>query len=220
MVVDDEKILSKQIKKTLEKNWYEVTLIEGYADFLAQWKLDKIDLFLIDISLWDGNWIDIIKALKRSPLTQNIPTIFISWHTETSLKVTWLDAGADDYIMKPFEFDELLARIRSNIRKQHPTLSSSTLRYNNIVFETASRKIYIKEKEIILSKKEKQILEYLMLHQKVCISKTDLQTMFWKNSEKISIPENTMNVTICNLRKKLWKDLQLKTIVWEGYCLQ
>lgn len=220
MVIDDEKILSKQIKRKLERNWYEVTLIEGYTEFLSQWKLDKIDLFLIDISLWDGNWIDIIKVLKQSPLTQDIPTIFISWHTQTALKVTWLDAGADDYVMKPFEFDELLARIRSNMRKQHPTLNSSTLKYNNIVFETANRKIHIKGKEIFLSKKEKQILEYLMLHQKVCISKVDLQAMFWKNSGKMSVPENTMNVTICNLRKKLWKELQLKTIVWEGYCLQ
>jgi DNA-binding response OmpR family regulator len=197
-----------------------VTLIESFTHFLSQSNLAEIDLFLIDISLWDGNWIEIVKSLKQSEITQNIPTIFISWHTEISLKVEWLDAGADDYLMKPFEFEELLARIRSNMRKQYPSFSSSTLTYNNIVFETANRKIYIKWKETTLSKKEKQILEHLMLHQKKCISKSDLQKMFWKGSPKFSVPENTMNVTICNLRKKLWKELLLKTIVWEWYCLQ
>jgi len=220
MVIDDERILSKHLKNKLEKNGYRVTLVESYSHFLSQEKLHEIDLFLIDISLWDWNWIEIVKELKRSPLTSNIPSIFISWHTELSLKIQSLDAWASDYIMKPFEFDELFARIRSNLRKQYPEINSSTLKYRNITFETASRKIFIHKKEIILSKKEKQILEYLMLHQNQCVSKLDLQKMFWKNAPEYSVPENTINVTLCNLRKKFWKHMQLKTIVWEWYCLQ
>lgn len=220
MLIDDEKILSTQLKSKLEKNWYQVTLIMSYTDFLSYKDLSEYDLFLVDISLEDWNWIDIVKLLKKSASTRNIPVIFISWHTEVSLKIQSLDAWANDYVMKPFEFDELFARIRCNIRKKYPKLYSSNLIYNNIIFETASRKVFVGKKEVTLSKKEKQILEYLILHQNTCISKSLLQKMFWKNVSKYWIPENSINVTICNLRKKLWEQLRLRTIVWEWYCLQ
>ena len=220
MLVDDEKILSKHIKSKLKRNWYKVSLVENCSDFFNQSKLEDIDLFLIDISLWDGSWLEILKFIKESNTTRDIPAILVSWHTETALKVEWLDQWADDYIMKPFEFDELLARVRSNLRKKYPHITSSTLKYNSITFETSSREVYKSNQAIDLSKKEKQVLEYLMLHQGICVSKSDLQKMFWKDSKKWWIPENTINVTICNIRKKIWPDLQLKTIVWEWYCLQ
>ncbi len=219
MVIDDEKILSKQLKTKLERNWYEVSLINSYKQFLKTDTLDHIDLFLVDISLWDGNWIDIVKMLKKSTHTQDTSIIFISWHTELSLKIQWLDAWGDDYIMKPFEFDELLARIRSNLRKKYPTVISSTLKYKNITFETSSRSVFLNKEEITLSKKEKQILEHMMLYQGTCISKHQLQKMFWKTNMSATLPENTINVTICNLRKKIWKQAEIKTIRWEWYTL-
>lgn len=218
-VIDDEKILSSGIKKCLEKQWYEVSNIQSYKDFLCFDEIDSIDLFLLDISLWDGSWLDIIKLLKQEKSSKDTPIILISWHSDLEMKVWGLNAGANDYIVKPFEFEELLARIRSNLRTKYPTVISSTLKHKNIIFEISSRVVLLNKNEINLSKKEKQILEHLMLHQWTCISKQRLQEMFWKTKTSSPIPENTINVTICNLRKKIGTQAIIKTIRWEWYTL-
>jgi len=219
VIIDDEKILSKAVETKLYKCGYQVTTLMSFKDFLWFDTTQDVDLYLIDISLWDGSGIDIVKQLKKTKHTLSIPVIFISWHGDVDVKVEALDAWADDYIVKPFEFDELLARIRSNIRKTQPATHSSKLRYKNITFDSASRKVFTSGNEINLSKKEKQILEYFILNQNKCIPKALLQKMFWKDSSEFSILENTINVTICNLRKKLWETFILKTVVGEWYCL-
>jgi len=219
MLIDDEKILSGQIKRKLEKNWYRVTLVENYQHFLTQKNLEKIDLFLVDMSLWDGNWIDIVKILKQSNNTKNTPAIFISWHSGVDVKVEWLDAWANDYIVKPFQYDELLARIRSNMRISKPDVTSSKLEYNGLIFDTAKRTISYKQTDLNLSKKEKQILELLMSHRWECISKDTLKKKFWGWKSWSLIPENTINVTICNLRKKVWDWIKIETVRWEWYVL-
>jgi len=220
MIIDDEKILSGQIKKKLEKNGYKVTLVENYQHFLLQKNLDNVNLFLIDMSLWDGSWIDVIKSLKQSNNTKNIPAIFISWHWEVEVKVEWLDAWADDYIVKPFQYSELLARIRSNMRISRPEVTSSKLQYNGFMFDTAKRTVSYNNKELDLSKKEKQILEYFLSHIWECISKNTLKKIFWEWKSWLLVPENTINVTICNLRKKIWTWMEIKTVRWEWYVLE
>jgi len=219
VLIDDEKILSERIREKLENHGYSVTLIENFQAFLEMKMSKEISLFLIDISLWDGSGIDVIKILRSSNKTKHIPAIFLSGHNETSLKVESLDLWWDDYIVKPFEFDELFARIRNALRKNHTTNSTSKIKVWDIVFDTSSRRVYSKGEEITLSKKEKQLLEFFMTHPDICIKKETLHNTFWESTSKYSISENTMNVTICNLRKKLWKNFYLKTIVWEWYCL-
>ncbi len=219
VVLDDEKILTWSIKDKLEKQWYEVTALTSYTDFLWFDINQNVDLFLVDLSLWDWSGMDVVETLKQNKHTLFTPIIFISGHNDLNLKVSWLDAWADDYIVKPFQFEELFARIRSNIRKQHPDTPSSKITFWDIKFDSATRKVHVWNQEIRLWKKEKQILEYFMLHPGVCISKNTLQKMFWKWVTEYSIPENTINVTICNLRKKLRDKINLETIVWEWYCL-
>lgn len=219
IVIEDEIILSQNLEKTLSKQWYEVEILSSYKDFTNYTKLHEADLFLIDISLWDGSWIDAVKIIKKSKLTKHIPVILISWHSEVHVKVAWLNYWANDYLVKPFNNEELLARIHVSLRQKYPETSSSTLVHNNIIFETASRKVLKSWKEIKLSKKEKQLLEHFILNPWVCISKKSLQEMFWKNSGKYTILDNTINVTVCKLRKKIWKDFLLETIVWEWYSL-
>lgn len=219
VLIDDEKILSNLIREKLEAHEYTVTILENYKTFLETKHQWKVDLFLIDINLWDGSWLDIIKVLKKDPKTRDIPVIFISWHNETDLKVQGLDLWGDDYIVKPFEFDELLARIRKTLRKDNLTPLSTEIKYKNITFDLWSRRIFIKWTEIILSRKEKQIFEFFMLHPDICIKKTVLYSQFWWDKKHNLIPDNTINVTICNLRKKLWKSFYLKTVIGEWYCL-
>jgi len=223
VVIDDEKVLSKIITLKLQEAWYRATSFRSYAAYKKSNIIEeKIDLYLIDVELWDGSGIDIAKEIKSHPSshTQSTPILFISGHNTTSLKVEWLDCGGDDYIIKPFDFDELMARIRRSIRKTHFGAISKVVEYNSITFDIQNREVRVKGKEVNLSKKEIQILEYFLSHRGKCVKKTLIQETFWKDCSETSIPENTINVTICNLRKKLGKWFKLKTIVGEWYCLQ
>lgn len=219
IVIDDEKILWKSIETSLKKNGYEVTIIKSYNDFLSNNDVVKADLFLIDISLGDGSGFDIIKQLKDDSITMNIPSIFISGHSDTKTIVEWLDLGWDDYMVKPFHSDELLARIRKCLRHKEIRLIKNTLSFENIRFDTSKRQVFWEDGEIILSRKEKQILELFLKNPEVCISKQELEDKFWLWSSDFSVTDNTINVTICNLRKKLWPTFKLETIIWEWYCL-
>ena len=220
VIIDDEKILSKSIESQLTKYDYTVTLVENYTDF-NKWNYPKMtDLFLVDISLWDGSGFDVIKKIKASEETKNTPVIFISWHGDTKTIVEGLDSGADDYIVKPFDTAELLARMRKCLRSNNTYAQWSEIVYKNITFDTNHRKVFIDEKEVLLSRKEKQILEFFLLNPEKCISKQDLEGKFWWNTEPSMTIDNTMNVTICNLRKKIWWGLELETIVWEWYYLR
>lgn len=221
VLIDDEKILSAKIKKKLEKCGYRVTLLGSYKEFLES-SLENVNLFLIDISLWDGSWMNVLRILKDSTSHQNIPAIFVSAHDELQMKVQGLDLWWDDYVVKPFEFDELLARIRRTLRNvEKPRKEwTNTLTLGNISFDPGSMRVFLESEEVKLPKKEILILEYFLNNPDVCIKKADLYWRFWKHATEYSIADNTINVTICNLRKKLWDSLPLKTIVWVGYCLQ
>lgn len=219
VIIDDEKILWKSLETKLKKNDFSVTLMTSYSDFLEQVHVQKADLYLVDISLGDGSGFDVIKKLKEDINTQEVPVIFISGHSDTKTIVQGLDLGWDDYIVKPFESDELLARIRRCLRKDNIDISSSTVVFWNISFDASQRKAYLGEQEISLSRKEKQILEFFLLNPEKCISKQDLDNKFWWPESSLSVTENTINVTMCNLRRKLWPSFHLETIVWEWYCL-
>lgn len=218
VIIDDEQILSKTIRTQLLKHDYTVSLISSYQNFLTTSISEKTDLFLVDISLWDGTGFDVMKVLKSKREFKSTPVIFISWHSDTKTKVTWLDLGADDYIVKPFNTNELLARIRKSLRIKKIHYDSEII-YNNLIFDAYSRRVSVDNQEVSLSRKEKQILEFFLLHPQKCVSKIDLEEKFWWEKAFKKNIGNTINVTICKLRKKLWPNFKLETIVWEWYCL-
>lgn len=218
VIIDDEKILSASLQKKLEQFDYTVTKIHSYRESLGL-DFSSVDLCLIDVSLWDGSGLDIIHSLKSSELTKNIPILIISGHDDVSTKVNWLDTWADDYIVKPFHPDELLARIRTLLRRSHDAVEVSSLTYKNIHFDTITREVSQKNENIDLAKKEKQILELFLVHTWKLIKKEEIIEKLWgKKSDFVT--DNTVNVTICNLRKKLGSSFKLTTKIWEGYILE
>lgn len=219
VLIDDEKILSNFIKKKLTAHDYSVSLISSFTEFMSLKAFKHVDLFLIDISLGDGSGFDVMEVLKSNKKTKDTPIIFISGHNDLPFKVRGLEDGWDDYIVKPFEFDELHARIRNALRKSINSPISTKITFGDIVFNTTSRSVYLKTKEVSLTRKEKRVLEYFLTNQGVCVKKPLLKEKFWDNLADDAEYENIINVTVCNLRKKLWSSLKLKTVVWEWYCL-
>jgi len=218
IIIDDEKILSQKIEKKLIQEHYVTTLLHSYKEF-ENMDIRNPDLFLIDISLWDGSWFDIIKTLRSMASTKNIPILLMSWHDEISTKVEGLDIWADDYIVKPFAPDELLARIRSLLRRKHIPVENEHLHYKQFTFNVLTRSCIKDHSEISLTKKEKQILEILLRNKNSLTKKIDFIEKLWWSSRSV-VTDNTVNVTICNLRKKLWDDFELDTVSWEWYILK
>lgn len=218
VVVDDEIILSAWIEKKLVQNDYEVTVLNSYSEFLDS-HFKNVNLYLIDVSLWDWSGFDIVSLLRTNPETKNIPILLMSWHDDIKTKVEWLDIWADDYIVKPFNPIELLARVRSHLRRREIPVHKNTIGYWDFSYNLNKKQISYKKELIPLTKKERQIIEIFLPQKNILITKENIIKKLW-GSDNEWITDNTVNVTICNLRKKLWDKFKLKTKVWEWYILE
>lgn len=219
LIVDDEKILSQSIARNLEQHGYHVDIAHSFSEYKENDPL-KYSIFIVDVSLWDGDGFDIVREL-RGKLHLQVPILIISWHESISLKIEWLDIGADDYITKPFSPDELMARIRSIMRREWQSSDTSNIiQYKDISFDLWSREIKKWQDIVDFTKKEKQIVEFFLFRRGELISKRQLIQALWHTKDLDYVTDNTINVTIYKVRKKLWDDFKLETHIWEWYILK
>lgn len=216
-IVDDEKILSSLIARKLEQLQYQVKMYHSFHAF-SEHDTGETDMYLLDVSLWDGHGFDIIRKLRAHGKTKNTPIIMMSGHDEVPLKIQGLNLGADDYIVKPFDSNELLARIWSLTRRREREVQVGDILYKNFRFDPITREIYLGEEKIKLLKKEKQLFEMFIYAEWQMIPKDEIARKVWGQSLN-PVLENTITVTICTLRKKLGQRFQLETRVGEGYIL-
>jgi len=217
-IIEDEKVLSSNIAKKLNKNWYNTDIISSYNDYLLS-DNNNTDLYVIDISLRDWSWFDIIKDL-RSEKKLLTPIIITSWYSETEKKIYWLDLWADDYLPKPYSVDELIARIRALLRRSFNTSLDSEVIYNDISYSSSDKLIKRNWKIIELTWREMQFVEYMLFNIWKIITKTELINSVWWKFDELEVSDNTINVTISKVRKKIWKNFKLKTIVNRWYLLE
>lgn len=219
-IIDDEKILTSKISKKLKLNWYSVSEFYSYNEFMKNWIHDNIsDLYIIDLSLWDGSWFNIVNFL-RTKKNSNIPIIIISWFWDAQNKVFWLDLWADDYLTKPFSPEELLARIKAILRRPTQIKQTNKILYKDIVIDTISKKVTINGKLIDLTRKENLILEFFIENKWKLIEKEKMIKYIWWVQSSIDVNDNTINATLCKLRKKFWDNFPLKTLVNSWYILE
>ena len=216
LMVDDEKIFASQIAKKLIKSWYDVDVLHLVADLKALDSYDY-DLYMLDISLTDGSWFDMIKFLRDTKKISS-PIIIVSGYSHVKHKVQWLDLWADDYLSKPFLPEELEARIRAVLRRKTWVTSTSIIKHKSIKFNLSSREIFKGKKKIEMTKKEKHILEFFLFNKWRLITKDELVKQVWW-CEVADVTENTVNVTISKVRKKLWSDFNMETKINQGYVL-
>jgi len=216
-IIEDEKILSKNISKKLKFNWFNTTIFNSYNDFITN-NLIKSDLYIVDIWLIDWSWFDIIEYLREK---QNIesPIIITSWYSDDEKKIYWLDIWADDYLCKPFSSEELIARIRALLRRSYKVKLNSDIKYNNFNYNTALKIISYKWKNIELSSLELKLTEYFIFNVWELITKTELINSVWWEYDLFKVSDNTINVTLSKIRKKLWNEFNLKTIINQWYIL-
>ena len=195
LIVEDNIDIHNFIKEVLEKKQYKV--LDAYSGTEALMLIEKenINLVLLDLMLPGLNGEEIIKKVK------NIPIIVISAKISPEDKVNVLLNGANDYITKPFNKDELLARIAVQLRINENKNVNKELKYKNMFLNEKDHTLYINNKQIYLTKTEYAILKQLLLNPKQVITKTKLIELI--NIDTLDGDENSLKVHISNIRRKI-----------------
>ncbi len=195
LVVEDNSDIHNLIKEILEKENYNI--IDAYSGTEALMILEKedVELILLDLMLPGINGEEIIKKIK------NIPIIVISAKISPEDKVNVLLNGANDYITKPFNSEELIARVKVQLRINDGKNEIRNLKYKDMILNEDTHTIYIKEKQIYLTKTEYAIIKQLLLNPKQVVTKTKLLELI--SEDTLDCDENSLKVHISNIRKKI-----------------
>ena len=217
LVVEDDAPVRNLITTTLKAHDYRFIASGTGEGAVMEVASHNPDIILLDLGLPD---IDGVEVIRRVRSWSNVPIIVISARAEDNDKIDALDAGADDYLTKPFHLDELSARIR-NLTLRKFTQNDIVLKCSNLSFNTKTRKADVNDEELSLTRKETGILEYLMLNQGRPVSQEELIEHVWDSS--VDNFSNSIRVHISSLRKKLRNALGYDPIhnrISEGYVME
>jgi two-component system, OmpR family, response regulator PhoP len=207
LVVEDELTLCKQIHEYLESKGFAVDTANTGKDGHYMGKEYPIDAAIIDLGLPDFSGIELIKKLRKDNIT--IPILILTARSRWQEKVEGLEAGADDYLVKPFHYEELLARLNALIRRSAGQ-AQPVLTHDNIELNTVTQEVLVSGEKLELTAYEYKVLEYLMFRKGELISKTVLTAHIY--DEDFDRDSNVIEVFIGRLRKKLDPDGSRKPI--------
>lgn len=222
LVVEDDTDINRILCKYLEKEQYQVVPAFSGTEARLRLTLDSYDLILLDLMLPGITGEDLILEIRKASST---PIIVISAKSSLENKVYTLKSGADDYITKPFERDEVLARVEALIRRTKQSVASATSEntdytFKQLILKSISREVYVKGNLISLTAYEFDILKHLLQYPDRVFTKEQLYQDIWKSGYYGE--DNTINVHISNIRKKI-KDLDedsyIKTVWGIGFKL-
>ena len=220
LIVDDEHSLLEQLQKSLEKQRY---IIETAMD--GEEALDKLfetpfDLIILDIMMPKMDGLTLLKQAREAGI--DTPVLMLTAKSDIKDKIKGLDLGADDYLAKPFSFEELLARIRALFRRQGGQ-SVPVLQIQNLRLDTINREVTKDKKPVSLTPREFSILEFLLYNKDRVISRFSLAEHVWGDDFDPFNMSNFMDVHIKNLRHKIddtGKDKIIQTIRGVGYIIR
>lgn len=218
LIVEDEKILNNTINKSLKDAGYEVESAFDGFDAMEMIEIESYDLIVLDLNLPNMDGMEILKNLRKEDVETKV--LILSARSQIQDKVEGLDAGANDFLQKPFHLDELKARVRSLTRRNF-IQNNTELSFDKIKFDSKNRTIFIDDKELKLTRKESGILEYLLLNQGRPVSQEELIDHVWDSS--VDLLSNSIRVHISALRKKLKQELGYDPIenrIGIGYLLR
>jgi len=214
LLIEDDKILANGIQTGLRQLNYAIDwVIDGDSGEHAL-KVETYDALILDLSLPKKDGLEILKDLRARG--NNIPVIILTARDTITDKITGLDSGADDYLVKPFDLDELTARLRALIRRQSGR-SNPLIVYENLHFDPAAQTLTKDGEAVILSARELAILQILLENTGKIISRNHLEESLYGWNEMIE--SNAVEVHIHHLRKKLGKNL-IRTVRGLGYIIK
>lgn len=212
LVVEDEHKIANSIRQGLEQENFAVDVAYTGADGFDLASTEEYDVILLDLLLPGMDGITICKKLRAENI--HTPILILTAKGLLQNKVEGLDSGADDYLTKPFAFEELLARVRALMRRPKQT-AATTLSVGNLTLNTKTFEVKRGSAVIALSSREFSLLEYLMRHPHTTVSKDQIIAHVW-NYDADVLP-NTVEVYIGYLRNKLGKPVMIETVRGFGY---
>ena len=218
LLCEDERSLSRAIEAILKRNNYSVDAVYNGKDALDYITVGNYDGIILDIMMPIMDGIEVLKAVRAKKI--NTPVLILSAKSEIDDKVLGLDMGANDYLTKPFDSRELLARIRAMTREES-TQSDSSLQFGNVTLDCASYELKSTDGEYRLANKEFQMMEMLMRNPKRLISTESFMEKIWGYDSDSEI--SVVWVYISYLRKKLLAlnaNIQIKAQRNSGYSLE
>lgn len=217
LIVEDDNRIANNISEFLKhKANFSTQIAQSFEDAEYFLSTEDYDAAIFDWMLPEGSGLKLLKDARNKGLST--PILMLTARSQTEDKVTGLECGADDYLTKPFSLEELLARIKTIIRRKELPSSSPLITIGDLKIDTNTRKVRFKENEIILAPREYELLEYMALKNGTALSRQELLEHVW--GDDVDPFSNTVDVHIRYLRKKLKSgQILLKTIKGKGYLL-
>ena len=218
LVVEDNPKMARIIRQGLIENGYAVDVAHTGHEGEQMAATEPYDAIILDVMLPDQDGVQACANLRRRRVTT--PVVMLTALSTTGDKVKGLDAGADDYLTKPFEFDELLARVRALLRRGQAQ-GASNLEFADLEIDLLARKVTRAERRINLTAKEFALLEYFMRNPSRVLSRTSIGEHVWDMN--FDSDSNVIDVYVSMLRRKMDKGFEqrlIHTVIGTGYVLQ
>ena len=218
LIAEDEKNLNKILAQQLRDNGYSVDACFDGEDALDHIRMTDYDGVILDIMMPKLDGLEVLKKMRADRI--DTPVLFLTARDSVADRVEGLDLGADDYLTKPFAFEELLARVRVLIRKKSGN-KTNTYTLADLTLDAQSREVKRGDTPISLSSKEFAILEYMIMNKNVVLSRDNLERLIWSYDYEGS--SNMIDVYIRYLRKKIDEKFEPKlihTVRGVGYVLK
>ncbi len=201
LVVEDETALLTLLRYNLEKEGFNVSSAHDGEEALLQLKEAKPDAVLLDWMLPRVSGIDVCRQIRRTPAWKDLPVIILTARGEEGDRVRGLDSGADDYVVKPFSPNELVARLRAVIRRARPSAAEEVLRFSDISLDLSAHRVTRGGKPVPLGPTEFRLLRFLMERPGRVFSREQLLDAVWGRDAEVEL--RTVDVHIRRLRKAL-----------------
>lgn len=214
LLVEDDDMISEGIVRALKRHSFTASAVATAQAAMDQLKTDTPDILVLDLGLPDMDGIELLRKIRKQGY--KLPILILTARDGLANKITGLDTGADDYLTKPFETDELLARLRVLERRIGNT-SSAEIVVDDVSLDTATHLLTVKGIETELSRREFMLLKALMESTGSILTKDALEARLYSHGEEVG--SNTVEVYIHHLRKKLPTDF-IKTVRGIGYSVK
>lgn len=220
LVVEDERKVAQALKEGLEKERYSVELAFNGEDGFFKLNQQQFDLLILDVMLPGRDGFEILQTMRQKGM--DIPVLILTAKDAVEDRVEGLDLGADDYLVKPFAFPELSARVRALLRRGRSE-QVDTLKCADLQLDLAHRTATRGEETLQLSAQEFDLLAYLLQHKNYVVSREMLARDIWQEPQRAASLDNVIDVSIARLRKKLDEPFDTKllhTVRGVGYILK
>jgi two-component system phosphate regulon response regulator PhoB len=218
LIVEDEVDLRDMLSETLEQSGYRTVVADTVGEARRQLEQSLPDLVLLDWMLPDTTGVKWLRQIRRIERFRSLPVIMLTARGEVGDRVSGLDSGADDYIVKPFSLKELQARIRAQLRKQLDAEELEQFVAGDLVLDTGTHRVMVAGVEIPLGPTEFRLLQHFIMHPDRVYSRSQLLDSVW--GQQVFIEERTVDVHIRRLRKVLepvGKASLIQTVRGAGY---